>query len=101
MEKGTGMKTKKHMKNIIGAAITATALVAGSAGAGTLTGTVAGFFADGSGYTFVNISTPTGNGIAYYTGTNSAIATILDNARRHSSTITVTTDASSQITRVQ
>ena len=85
------MKIKNHIKNIIGAAITVSALASGTAGAATLTGSVAWFSTSGDGYTFVNVLTPTGNAVAYYTGTNSAIATVIDNANRLNQDVTVVT----------
>ena len=96
------MKIKNHIKNIIGAAITVSALASGTAGAATLTGSVAWFSTNDDGYTFVNVLTPTGNAIAYYTGTNSAIATVIDNANRLNQDVTVVTnDATFQIVQVR
>ena len=83
------MKIKKQIKNIMGAAIATAALASGSASATTYTGSVAYFFTNEDGYTFVNVAAPGGNVIAYYTRTNSAIATVIDNAKRLNQDVTV------------
>ncbi len=87
------MGTKKNIKSIIGAAITATALVSGSASAEMVTGTIFWTATSSNGYTYVNILQASGSPkFGYYTGTNSAIATILDNAKRFKQKVTVTID---------
>ncbi len=96
------MKIKKNNKNIMCAAIAATALVTGASSAATYTGSVEWFSTNDDGYTFVNVLTPTGNAIAYYTGTNSAIATVIDNANRLNQDVTIVTDdATYQIKQVR
>ena len=88
------MRIKKQIKNIIGAAITVSALASGSAGAQKMTtGSVTWFSTERSGYTYINVRNSTGNNIiAYYIGTNSAIATVVDNAKRLNQDITIVTD---------
>lgn len=86
------MKIKKHIKNIMGAAITTAALASGSANATNYTGSVVYFFTNDDGYTFINVGAPGGNVVGYYTGTNSAIATVIDNAKRLNQEITVNID---------
>ena len=79
----------------MGAAIAASALVSGAAGAATFTnhtGSVATSWTGADGYTFVGLNTPTGYRAAFYTGTNSAIATVLDNAKRLDQDATVSID---------
>ena len=100
------MKIKKYVKNIIGAALATAALVSGSAGASTwttYTGSVAWFSTNDDGYTFVNVLDIDGyNKIAYYTGTNSAIATVIDNASRLNQDVTVVvTTGTNQIFQVR
>lgn len=98
-EKGTGMK-KTHIKNIFGAAIAAFALVSGSVNAESLvyTGLVSNVFTMGDDYTFVTV----GGGSGYYTGPNSAITTMIDNAKRHNQVVSVYIDgATSKITLVK
>ena len=87
------MKIKKHIKNIMGAAITVAALSSGSASADEFTGTIHWFSTADDGYTFVNVLPTSGgtNRVAYYTGTNSAIATVIDNAKRLNQEVTVVT----------
>ena len=87
------MRIKNYLKGIIGAVIAATALVSGSVNAETITGSVHWLSTNGNGYTFVNIKRTNGlHVVAYYTGTNSAIATVIDNAKRLNQTVTVSID---------
>ena len=87
------MRIKNYLKGIIGAVIAATALVSGSVNAETITGSVHWLSTNGNGYTFVNIKRTNGlHVVAYYTGTNSAIATVIDNAKRLNQNVTVVTD---------
>ena len=87
------MGIKKYLKSIIGTVIVATALVFGSASAGQFTnytGRVGHFFMASAGYAVVIIE---GSKVAgYHDGTNSAIATAIDNAKRLNQTITVSID---------
>ena len=99
------MRIKNYLKSIIGAVITATALVSGAASAEITgyTGTVVNSLTGVGGYTFATVVTPAGGGVsAYYYGNNSAIATILDNAKRLDQVVTVYVDnATRKITLVQ
>lgn len=74
--------------------------LASSANAGTLTGVPYWTFTQDYGsemYFFVNI----GPGqIAYYTGNNHAVASMVDNAGRDAASINVSVDDSSKITQV-
>lgn len=90
------MRIKKNLKSIIGAAITATALVSGSASAATFTnhtGCIVYAFSGDDGYTFVDVEKADGtHALGYYIGTNSVIATIIDNAKRFNQDATVSID---------
>jgi hypothetical protein len=81
----------KHSLVAVGMLLT-TFVGSAQAASVTLTGTVAYFFTQDYGtnqvYTFINVLTPSGNAIAYYTGVNTAIATVIDNARRHNAPVT-------------
>ena len=97
------MKMKLSLKSILSSAVIASSLVAGSASSATLTGKVAWFSTNGAAgnYTFVNVLTPTGNAVAYYIGDNTAIATVIDNAKRLNQSVTVVTDSANKITQVR
>ena len=89
------MRIKKHVKNIIGAAITASSLVCGSAIAEMTeyTGLISNTFTMDDGYTFATV----GGTSAWYTGNNSAIATNLDNAKRLNQEITIYVDSTTSL----
>ena len=89
------MGIKNYLKSIIAAAITASAIVSGSVSAESFTnytGDVYYFFTLQDGYTFVIIETAEENVAGYYIGTNSAMATVIDNAKRFNQSITVSID---------
>ena len=90
------MEINKYTKNIIAATITAVALYSVPASAIedirtlTHTGTVAWLQTHDDGYTFVNLNNSNGgNVVGYYDGSNSAITTVLDNAKRLNQDVTI------------
>lgn len=98
------MAIKKHIKNMTYITITASALVCGSVNAEITgyNGAVSNSFTGVDNYTFATIATPTTPVSGYYIGNNSAIATILDNAKRLNQDITIYIDnATGRITHVQ
>ena len=93
------MGIKNYLKSIIGTVIVVTVLVFGSASATTVqqpqqvTGTIIWATTSGSGYLFMSMLPESGiPKFCYYTGTNSAIATIIDNAKRLNQKVTVVID---------
>lgn len=102
------MEINKYTKNIIGATITAIALYSASTSANEYTptfihtGTVAWLQTHDDGYTFVNLNNSNGtNVIGYYDGSNSAITTIIDNAKRLNQDVTIIIEKSWKIIRVR
>lgn len=97
------MGIKNHLKSIVGATFTASTLVVGSANAETTgyNGLVSNSFTGVDDYTFATIASQPSMS-AYYRGDNTAIATILDNAKRLNQEVTVYIDDSTgRITHVQ
>ena len=92
-------------KFLVGVGVLLGLLITGTAQAYTLTGTVAYYFTQDASptqvYTFVNVLTPTGNGICYYVGLNTAYATIFAAKQISGKGVTVNCDSSSKITQVQ
>lgn len=68
-------------------------VIAGSAQASTLTGTVAYYFTQDNGggqvYTFANLLTSSGNAVCYYIGTNTSLAGIFKTAQATGKPVTM------------
>ena len=90
------MGIKNYLKRITGVAIAVTAIASGSAISKTFTshtGSISYAFSFDDGYTFVDIKKADGTyAKGYYFGSNSVIATIIDNAKRLNQDVTVRVD---------